>query len=68
MAFDSETDKFLAFFRPQVLAQYREQPDKYVCKTDDFEGHLTLTGDFYDRLDEPGRNRHRLRVPSPPEW
>lgn len=62
MAFDSSTDKFLAFFRPQVLAQYREQPDKYVCKTDDFEGHLTLTGDFYDRLDEPGRSREGIDI------
>ena len=52
----------LGFFEPEVLAGYREQPDKYELKTDHFEGHLGISSDYYERLNHDGRDKEYIEV------
>src|SRR6266487_1874480 len=37
--------KIVGFFDQRVLASYRSEPDRYVLKTDHFEGHLQAVVD-----------------------
>lgn len=62
MAPDPALDRFLAFFRPDVLAPYRERPDRYQFRTDNFEGHLTLTSDYYAQLSGEQQDREYVDV------
>lgn len=47
----------LGFFDQQVLASYRNQPDKYVLETDYFEGHLHTADDGEERDEEEAKER-----------
>jgi hypothetical protein len=60
--YDPRLDRILAFFGPQVLAPYREQPDKYEVTTDYFEGKVTLTAAYYEQLDHAAREREWIDV------
>ena len=59
---DERVKRVLGFFEPEVLAAYREQPDKFALTTDHFEGHLTISSDYYMRLDETGRDEEYIEV------
>jgi hypothetical protein len=52
----------LGFFETEVLAAYREQPDKYELKTDYFDGHLNISSNHYERLDDQGRDKEYIEV------
>jgi hypothetical protein len=62
MPYDPESDRFLAFFAPQVLAQYRDQPDRYKLTTDNFEGRVTLTGKYYSQLNDAEQKNEDLEI------
>jgi hypothetical protein len=50
----------LGYFDQQVLAAYRNEPEKYVVETDSFEGRLTLTNSYYEELEETSRSGEYL--------
>ena len=52
----------LGFFEPEVLAAYREQPDKFKLTTDHFEGHLTISSEYFARLDDKGQDNEYIEV------
>jgi hypothetical protein len=60
--YDHRLDKFLAYFEPEVLAPYREQGDKYVIKTDLFDGSVTVRSDYYESQPEDDRREQNLAV------
>jgi len=62
MVYDPSHDRFLAFFRPEVLSPYREQADKYELRTDHFEGEVTLASPYYQQLSESEREAEYLEV------
>lgn len=55
-------DRLLAFFRPDVLAPYRERPDRYKFRTDNFEGHVTLTSEYYAQLSGEQQDREYIDI------
>jgi hypothetical protein len=52
----------LGFFEPEVLAAYREQPDKFKLTTDHFEGELHISSEYYARLDDEGQDREHIEI------
>ena len=62
MAYGASLDSLLAFFDRQVLAPYRVQPDKYTCRTDYFEGSVTLTDSYYHELKDAEREREYIDI------
>ena len=62
MPYDPERDRFLAFCRPQVLAQYRDQPDRYGFATDNFGGKVTLTEGYYNQLSDAEKEKEDLEI------
>src|SRR5712692_3507250 len=59
---DERLMSILGFFEPEVLAAYREQPDKYKLNTDHFEGHLNISSEYYARLDDKGQDKEYIEV------
>jgi hypothetical protein len=59
---DDRLMSILGFFEPTVLAAYREQPDKYTIKTDYFEGHVSITSQYFARLDEKTQDDEYIHV------
>ncbi len=47
---DKSYKKLLGYFKQDVLASYKSQPDKYVVETDFFEGRIRLTKDYAAEL------------------
>jgi hypothetical protein len=45
----------LGYFDSQVLASYRNEPNKYKIENDYFEGKLTIATEFFDELDSEER-------------
>lgn len=62
MVLEPALDRFLAFFRSDVLAPYRERPDRYKFRTDNFEGHVTLTSEYYAQLSGEQQDREYIDV------
>lgn len=62
MPYDPKRDGVLAYFEPQVLAQYREQPDRYIFKTDNFEGRITVTSSYYQQLNDAEKDEEYIEV------
>ncbi len=62
MAYEAAADRFLAFFRPEVLAQYRERADRYELRSDNFEGRLTLSKGYYSQLNDYEKDAEYLDV------
>jgi len=60
--YEPRLDRILVYFGPQVLAPYREQPDKYRVVTDQFEGRVALTDTYYMQLDEVARKKEAIDV------
>src|SRR5262245_24724841 len=59
---DDRIKGILGFFEPEVLAAYREQPDKFELTTDHFEGHLTISSAYYARLDEKSQDKEYIEI------
>jgi len=47
---DSRINILIGYFDYQVLASYRNEPDKYTIVNDSFEGHLSLTKNYYTQI------------------
>ena len=43
-------------------SRYREQPDKYELRTDNFEGRVTLTSAYFTQLNKVEQDREYLDV------
>jgi hypothetical protein len=59
---DARLLQILGFFSPAVLAAYREQPDKYMLTTDQFEGRVTVTSAYFAQLDDAAQDSEYIDV------
>lgn len=50
----------LRYFDQQALASYRNESEKYVIVTDSFEGSLTVTNSYYEKLEVADRTDESL--------
>lgn len=50
------------FFDQQVLASYRNEPHKYEITSDNFEGTLTVTGQYYKELETAGKTNEYISI------
>jgi hypothetical protein len=50
------------FFDQQVLAPYRNEPQKYQITSDNFEGTLTVTDEYYGQLDAAGKTKEYISI------
>lgn len=55
-------EHLLGYFDQQVLASYRNEPDKYIIKSDYFEGELTVTSEYYDKLEKIGKSNEYVSI------
>lgn len=51
----SSLEKLIGYFELQVLASYRNEPDKHTVETDFFEGHVSTTDEYFRELEAAGR-------------
>ncbi len=58
----NSVERLLGYFDPQVLASYRNEADKYVIKSDFFEGGLRTTEEYYRELEQLGKTDERVYV------
>ena len=59
---DLDSISILGYFDSQVLASYRSEPNKYTISSDDFEGTLTVTDEFYRELESDRRTDEYISV------
>lgn len=52
----------LGYFDPQVLACYRNEPHKYSVASDNFEGTLSVTSEYYRELEAAGKTSEYVSV------
>lgn len=52
----------LGYFDVQVLASYRNEPQKYVIETKDFNGQLTNTEEYFYQLMETERSDQTVHI------
>lgn len=45
-------EKYIGYFRRNILSIYQSQPDKYVIKSDDFDGKLSIRDDYAESVEE----------------
>jgi hypothetical protein len=50
------------FFDQQILAPYRNEPHKYEITSDNFEGTLTVTGEYYKELESAGKTNEYISI------
>ncbi|HJQ24673.1 MAG TPA: hypothetical protein VKA60_12215 [Blastocatellia bacterium] len=55
-------NRVIGYFDLQVLAAYRNEPDKYEVQTDFFEGRISTTESYFLSLEEAGRADECLSV------
>jgi hypothetical protein len=55
-------DHLLGYFDQQVLASYRNEPQKYTITSDYFEGTLTVTDEYYRELEAERRTTGYVSV------
>ncbi|MBN1853455.1 MAG: hypothetical protein JW829_12050 [Pirellulales bacterium] len=55
-------EHLLGYFDLQVLASYRNEPDKYEIKSDYFEGKLTVTNEYYSTLESTGKTSELISI------
>ncbi len=58
----NSVEQLLGYFDPQVLASYHNEADKYVIKSDFFEGQLRTTEEYYRELEQLGKTDERVYV------
>jgi hypothetical protein len=54
--------QLVGYFNAQVLAAYRNEPDKYVIETDDFHGSISVTDEYFRQLEAQGRTNESIHV------
>ena len=52
----------IGYFRSQVLASYRNEPDKYLVETDFFHGKIETTNQYYEELEAANRTDEVIDV------
>lgn len=52
----------IGFFDQQVLAAYRNDPHKYEITSDNFEGTITVTDEYYRELEAVERTKEYLNI------
>jgi len=52
----------IGFFDQQVLAAYRNDPHKYEITSDNFEGTITVTDEYYRELEAAKRTKEYLNI------
>ena len=55
-------ETMLAYFNPLVLSSYKDQPDKYIIKSDDLEGEINTREDYYLKLQEKGETNKSISI------
>jgi len=55
-------EHLLGYFDSQVLASYRNEPDKYLIESDFFEGKLRITEEYYRELEQAGKTHDTVYV------
>jgi hypothetical protein len=53
-AYDERLDRFVGFFSTDALAPYHQQPDKFTVLSDFFEGTISVTSAYFERLEAEG--------------
>jgi hypothetical protein len=61
---DDVMQGLLGYFDQQVLASYRNEPQKYMIESDSFEGHLTITNskEYTEKLKLTGPDENYLDI------
>lgn len=52
----------IGFFDQQVIAAYRNEPHKYEITSDNFEGTLTVTDEYYRELEAAGKTNEYISI------
>lgn len=63
--FDPDKDPYknlIGYFDSQVLASYRNEPDKFVIETDFFHGNIEITNEYYEQLEATNRTNEVIDV------
>jgi len=55
-------ENMFEYYEPFVLSSYRDQPDKYLIETDDFEGEINTREAYYLKLQEKGETHKFISV------
>jgi hypothetical protein len=55
-------EHLLGYYDQQVLAAYRSEPQKYRIESDNFEGKLTITDEYYSELESAGRPSEYVNI------
>ena len=59
---DLGSSKMLGFFDQQVLASYRNEPHKYSVASDNCEGTLSVTDEYYKELESAGKTNEYVNI------
>lgn len=54
--------RFVAYFKPAVLAQYDTEPHKYRVERSDFDGEVSLTSEYWQTLTEAAIKTEDIRI------
>ncbi len=55
-------ERMFEYFDPLVLSSYKDQPDKYIIKSEDFEGEINTKEDYYLKLQEKGETNKSISI------
>jgi hypothetical protein len=55
-------EHLLGYFDQQVLASYRNEPNKYIIESDYFEGELSVTNEYYAELELLGKTAEYVNI------
>lgn len=55
-------EHLLGYFDQTVLAAYRDEPHKYTIESDNFEGQLSVTDEYYGELENAGKTSEYVSI------
>jgi hypothetical protein len=55
-------EHLLGYFDQQVLAAYRNEPQKYTIESDHLGGVLRITSEYYTELESQGRTNEYVSI------
>ncbi len=59
---DLSSLSLLGYFDQQVLAAYRSEPHKYLIASDNFEGSLSVTNEYFMELEAAGKTDQSVSI------
>jgi len=59
---ETTADRFVLYFKPTVLAQYRAESHKYALKISDFEGKVELDSTHWEQLRDNQSDAERVSI------